>query len=46
MRPARKVLLSIAAMAVGLMLGAATKFGLGYDLSVVAPSSPKVLATQ
>jgi hypothetical protein len=42
---AKSILLVILAMGVGIALGAATKFGFGYDLSVVTPSS-KILATQ
>ena len=44
---ARNAMLVILAMAIGLTLGAATKFGFGYDLSVKAgPHVPKILATQ
>ena len=42
---AKKVLLVILAMGMGIALGATTKFGFGYDLSVVTPSS-KVPAGQ
>ena len=37
--------LVVLAMAVGLTLGAVTKFGFGYDPSVETPSA-KILATQ
>lgn len=44
---ARNAALVILAMAVGLTLGAATKFGLGYDLAVSGDNHvPKVLAKQ
>jgi hypothetical protein len=41
----KSAVLVVFAMAVGLTLGAVTKFGLGYDLSV-EPSSANILATE
>lgn len=43
----RNAMLVVLAMALGLTLGAATKFGFGYDLSVKASHyAPKILARQ
>jgi hypothetical protein len=43
----RNAMLVILAMAIGLTLGAATKFGFGYSLSAKAdPYAVKVLARQ
>ena len=41
----RNVLLMVAALAVGLALGALTKFGFQHDLSLANNPSPKVFAT-
>jgi hypothetical protein len=42
-RAAKNLLLAALAMALGLMLGAVTKFGLGYDLAADA-SPAKIVA--
>jgi hypothetical protein len=42
-RAAKNLLLAALAMALGLMLGAVTKFGFGYDLSADA-SPAKIVA--
>ena len=42
-RVAKNMLLAALAMALGLMLGAVTKFGLGYDLAAIA-SPVKIVA--
>ena len=44
---ARNAVLVVLAMAIGLMLGAVTKFGFGYDLSAKADARAlEVLARQ
>jgi hypothetical protein len=44
---ARNAMLVVLAMAIGLTLGAATKFGLGYGLSAKADAhAAKILARQ
>jgi hypothetical protein len=44
---ARNAALVVLAMAIGLMLGAVTKFGFGYDLSAKAEAhAAKIVARQ
>jgi hypothetical protein len=44
-RLAKNMLLAVLAMAVGMALGAVTRFGFGYDLAAVA-SPARIVATK